>query len=115
MENWGVPKVRGRGMVKFQPFASLPEQYEGIREIIENLNKVSKPILTEDTKERIERALINSIQYDQEVLISYYREGIINNMYINVSHIDSSTKTVHCTDAFGLNTEFKIDEFVDVE
>ncbi|EJR49122.1 hypothetical protein IIO_06606 [Bacillus cereus VD115] len=115
MENWGVPKARGRGMVKWIPFASLPEQYEGIREIIENLNKVPKPILTEDTKERIERALINSIQYDQEILISYYREGIINNMYINVSHIDSSTKTVYCTDAFGLSTKFKIDEFVDVE
>ena len=28
MENWGVPKIKGRGMVKWQPFKSLPEQNE---------------------------------------------------------------------------------------
>lgn len=28
MENWGVPKLKGRGMVKWQAFKSLPEQYE---------------------------------------------------------------------------------------
>ncbi len=30
MENWGAPKIRGRGMVKWLPFASLTEQFEGI-------------------------------------------------------------------------------------
>ncbi|EOP60946.1 hypothetical protein IKQ_06177 [Bacillus cereus VDM053] len=32
MENqsWGTPKIKGRGMVKWMPFASMPEQYEGI-------------------------------------------------------------------------------------
>ncbi|PGZ17605.1 3-oxoacyl-ACP synthase [Bacillus cereus] len=115
MENWGVPKVHGRGMVKWQAFKSLPEQYEGIREIMEDLNKVQKPILTEDAKERIEQVLIKSMQYDEEVLISYYRKGMICNMYINVSHIDSFTKTVYCTDAFKLNSEFKFDEIVNAE
>lgn len=26
-QNWGTPKLRGRGMVKWQPFASMPEQF----------------------------------------------------------------------------------------
>lgn len=30
MENWGVPRIKGRGMVKWQPFKSLPEQYDVI-------------------------------------------------------------------------------------
>jgi len=28
IENWGIPKLKGRSMVKWQPFASMPEQYE---------------------------------------------------------------------------------------
>lgn len=31
--NWGTPKLRGRGMVKWRPFASLPEQFIGINEM----------------------------------------------------------------------------------
>ncbi len=33
--------------------ASMPEQYEGIREILNDLNKVPKPIVTEDMKEQL--------------------------------------------------------------
>ncbi|MFJ8521381.1 YolD-like family protein [Bacillus cereus] len=116
MENqsWGAPKLRGRGMIKWQPFASLPEQFAGIKEIMCELNKVPKPMLTQDTRERIERALINSAQKQEDILISFYRDGFISNMYITVIRIDLNTNTVHCTDAFNLNTEFKFDEIIDV-
>ncbi|HEK9103341.1 TPA: YolD-like family protein [Bacillus pseudomycoides] len=115
MESWGVPSVRGRGMVKWQPFKSIPEQYEEINRILEEQYKVPKPFLTEDTKERIERALNESLQENSEVLVSYYRDGYIHDEYITVLDIDTQNKIVHCTDAFGLNTKFKIDEFVDVK
>ncbi|MBO1582988.1 YolD-like family protein [Bacillus sp. XF8] len=115
MENWGVPKVRCRGMVKWQPFASMPEQYEGINRILEEQYKVPKPFLTDDTKERIERALNESLQQSSEILVSYYRDGYIHEDYITITNIDVQTKTIGCTDAFGLNSKFKIDEFVDVK
>ena len=113
-ENWRVPKLKGRGMVKWQPFASMPEQYEEIRKILSDLNKVPKPIVTEDMKEQLERGMINSMQNKQEILISYYRDGIIQDMYINVLHIEPMTRTVYCTDAFGLNTGFRFDELVNI-
>ncbi|PEL75428.1 3-oxoacyl-ACP synthase [Bacillus toyonensis] len=112
--NWGTPKLRGRGMVKWQPFASLPEQFEGIREILNDLNKIPKPIVTEDMKEQLQHGLIHSMQNKEEVLISYYRYGIVHDMYIYVSHIEPMIKTVYCTDAFGLSTEFKFDELVNI-
>lgn len=112
--NWGTPKLRGRGMVKWQPFASMPEQFAGIREIMADLNKVSKPIVSEDMQEQIERSLIHSMQSKEELLISYYRDGMVHDMYINVLHIEPMLKTVYCTDAFGLNTEFKFDEIVSI-
>ncbi|MFJ6194417.1 YolD-like family protein [Bacillus thuringiensis] len=116
MENqsWGTPKLRGRGMVKWQPFASMPEQYEVIREIISDLNKVPKPIVTEDMKEQLQISLVQSLQNKEEIHISYYRDGIVQDMYINVLHIEPMIKTVYCTDAFGLNTEFKFDELVSI-
>ena len=113
-ESWGVPKIKGRGMVKWMPFASMPEQYERIRGILEDLNKVPKPIVTEDMKEQIERSLIHSMQSKEEISISFFRDGMIQDMYINVLHIEPMTKTVYCTDAFGLNTEFKFDELVNL-
>ncbi|MGE7864518.1 YolD-like family protein [Bacillus mobilis] len=114
IENWGTPKLKGRGMVKWLPFASIPEQHEEIRGILEDLNKSPKPIVTEDMREQLERSLIYSMQTKEEINISYYRDGHISNMYINVLHIEPMLKTVYCTDAFGLETEFKFDELVNI-
>lgn len=112
--NWGTPKLKGRGMIKQRPFASLPEQFIGINEMLNDLNKVPKPIVTEDMQEQLQIGIVHSLQNKEEILISYYRDGLIHDMYINVLYIDPMTKTVYCTDAFGLNTEFKFDELVNI-
>ncbi|OOQ93653.1 MULTISPECIES: YolD-like family protein [Bacillus] len=83
------------------------EQYERIREMLNDLNKVPKPIVTEDMKEQLQIWLVQSLQNKEEILISYYRDGMVHDMYINVLHIEPMTRTVYCTDTFGLNTEFK--------
>ncbi|MED0945416.1 YolD-like family protein [Bacillus mycoides] len=114
-QNWGTPKFRGRGMVKWQPFASMPEQFAGIREILGELNKVSKPFITQDTKERIGQELIQSLQEEKEILISYFRDGFIHDEYITVVNIDAPNKTVYYTDTFGLQTRLHFDEFVDIK
>lgn len=114
MDNWGVPRITGRGMVKWQAFKSLPEQYEVISQIIEEQFKVPKPSLTNDTKERIEQGLNESLQNGTEILISYYRNGYIHEEHITVTSIDVPTKTIVCTDAFRLNMKFKVDEIIDV-
>ncbi|MED1567146.1 YolD-like family protein [Bacillus paramycoides] len=117
MENqsWGTPKIKGRGMVKWQAFKSIPEQYNVISQMIEEQYKIPKPFLTDDTQERIERGLNESLQNNTEILISYYRNGYINEQYITVTNIDLQTKSIACTDAFQLNMKFKIDDFRDVK
>lgn len=112
--SWGTPKLRGRGMVKWLPFASIPEQHAEIRGILSDLNKVPKPIVTEDMKEQLQIGLMQSLQNKEEIHISYYRDGMVQDMHINVLHIEPTLKTVYCTDAFGLNTEFKFDELVSI-
>ncbi|PHB61684.1 3-oxoacyl-ACP synthase [Bacillus wiedmannii] len=85
-----------------------------IREILSDLNKVPKPIVSEDMKEQLQIGLVQSLQTKEEISISYYRDGMVQDMYINVLHIEPMLKTVYCTDAFGLNTEFKFDELVNI-
>lgn len=115
MEYNGFPTVRGRGMVKWNPFASMPEQYEEIHRLFEEQYKVPKPFLTQDTKERIERALMQSLHEQREIFISYHRDGFIHDEYITVIDINKQNETVYYTDAFGLNTQLKFEEFVDIK
>ncbi len=86
--NWGTPKLKGRGMVKWLPFANMPEQHETIRGMVSDLNKVPKPMVNEDMQEQLQIGLVQSLQNKEEILISYYRDGIVHDMYINVLHIE---------------------------
>ncbi|MDZ4447471.1 YolD-like family protein, partial [Bacillus cereus] len=42
--------------------------------MFEEQYKVPKPFLTQDTMERIERALMQSFHEEEEIHISYYRD-----------------------------------------
>ncbi|MDA2230950.1 YolD-like family protein [Bacillus cereus group sp. Bc227] len=98
MSNANMPK--GRGMVKFSPFAAMPEQFAGIREIIKEKNKVTRPILTDDEKELIENLLLCSLLSEEEILITYYEDGYLLSSYMTVVDIDPPNRAIICTDAF---------------
>ncbi|MCU4991191.1 YolD-like family protein [Bacillus cereus] len=98
MSNANMPK--GRGMVKWSPFAAMPEQFAGIREIIKEKNKVTRPILTVEEKELIENMLLCSLLSEEEILITYYEDGYLLSSYMTVVDIDPSNSAVICTDAF---------------
>ncbi|MBG0964084.1 YolD-like family protein [Bacillus sp. SRB1LM] len=98
MNNANMPK--GRGMVKWSPFAAMPEQFAGIREIIKEKNKVTRPILTDDEKELIENMLLCSLLSEEEILITYYEDGYLLSSYMTVVDIDPQNSAVICTDAF---------------
>ncbi|NRQ71801.1 YolD-like family protein [Bacillus cereus] len=98
MNNANMPK--GRGMVKWSPFSAMPEQFAGIREIIKEKNKVTRPILTDDEKELIENMLLCSLLSEEEILITYYEDGYLLSSYMTVVDIDPANSAVICTDAF---------------
>ncbi|PEW91699.1 3-oxoacyl-ACP synthase, partial [Bacillus thuringiensis] len=80
MKNANMPK--GRGMVKWQPFASMPEQFVVIKEMIKEQTKASRPIVTQDEKEMIENKLLTSFLGEEEVLLTYYKDGYLYKNYI---------------------------------
>ncbi|MEY8351385.1 YolD-like family protein [Bacillus cereus] len=111
--NANMPK--GRGMVKWQPFASMPEQFIGIRSIIKENAKVPRPIVTQDAKERMETRLLTSLLAEEEILITYYEDGYILSGYMTVVDIDPLKKNVICTDAFHYKNTFKFIDIINAE
>ncbi|MEK4916025.1 YolD-like family protein [Bacillus sp. FSL E2-8887] len=113
MINANMPK--GRRMVKFTPFAAMPEQFAGIREIIKEKNKVTRPILTAEEKELIENILLCSLLSEKEILITYYEDGYILSSYMTVVGIDQQNSAVICTDAFYNKMKLQFSNIIDVK
>lgn len=113
MNNANMPK--GRGMVKFTPFAALTPQFDGIREIIKEQNKVTRPILTTEEKERIEKMLVCYLSSKEEIMLTYYEDGYILSNYMTVTNIDPSNSTVICTDAFYNKMKLQFSNIIDIK
>ncbi|QWI17378.1 YolD-like family protein [Bacillus wiedmannii] len=113
MKNANMPK--GRGMVKWQPFASMPEQFICIKDMIQEQKKIPRPILTQDAKERIENKLLISYLGEEEVLLTYYKDGYLYKNYITVADINPLNRTITCNDAFHNQIMFKFGDVIGVE
>ncbi|QWH04068.1 YolD-like family protein (plasmid) [Bacillus mycoides] len=113
MNNANMPK--GRGMVKWAPFAALTPQLDGIREIIKEQHKVIRPILTTEEKERIENMLLCSLASEEEIMITYYEDGYLLSSYMTVVDIDQKNSAVICTDAFFNKMTLKFFDIIDVK
>ncbi|MDX5768581.1 YolD-like family protein [Bacillus cereus group sp. BfR-BA-02675] len=113
MNNANMPK--GRKMVKWTPFAAMPEQFAGIREIIKEKNKVTRPILTDEEKELIENMLLCSLLSEEEILITYYEDGYLLSSYMTVVDIDQQNRSIICTDAFYNNMIIQFANIINVK
>ncbi|QWG31234.1 MULTISPECIES: YolD-like family protein [Bacillus cereus group] len=113
MKNANMPK--GRGMVKWTPFAAMPEQFAGIREIIKEKNKVTRPILAAEEKELIENMLLCSLISEKEILITYYEDGYLLSGYMTVVDIDPLNSAVICTDVFYKKMTLQFLNIIDVK
>ncbi|PGU19146.1 YolD-like family protein [Bacillus thuringiensis] len=113
MNNANMPK--GRGMVKWAPFAALTPQFDGIRELIKDQHKVTRPILTTEEKERIENMLVCSLSSEEEIMIAYYEDGYILSNYMTVVDIDPSNSAVICTDAFYNKMKLQFSNIIDAK
>lgn len=115
MQNSGIPHIHGRGMVKWQPFKSVIEQYDEINRMLEEQNKIEKPLLTNDSKERIQQSLQQSLACNQEIFLTYHKNGYLHHQYITLTSIDPGNKLIHCLDAFNTHVQFKFDELIDIK
>ena len=76
-----------RGMKKWAPFSSLIEQATCLEQLRYERNKIPKPILTDDRKEKINYVL-QSYKKGQSVKIKFYNDGYLYEIETEIKRID---------------------------
>ena len=81
-----------RGMKKWAPYKSLPEQEKYLKKLKEGQEKVERPVMSSDEMEEINEILVNYA--GEEVLISYWRNEKINSVSTMIKKIDVDNKKI---------------------
>ncbi|MEB6232535.1 YolD-like family protein [Mammaliicoccus sciuri] len=85
--NKNIPK--GRGMIKWQPFASVPQQYEIINQHIKDQNKVDKPALDDMALKDLNDVLAEKLFYNPTATIKYWENGYYKTIECKINKFDS--------------------------
>ncbi|MDG0844310.1 YolD-like family protein [Staphylococcus equorum] len=84
--NANIPQ--GRGMVKWAPFATLPEQFETIQQYLVDQNKNDRPILSDDQLNELNLQLHQALHTDTYIHIEFYQAGWLETIRIKIKNID---------------------------
>ncbi|HLR18666.1 MAG TPA: YolD-like family protein [Staphylococcus sp.] len=84
--NSNIPQ--GRGMVKWAPFATLPEQFETIQQYLIDQNKIDRPILSDDQLNELNLQLHQALHTNSYIHIEYYQTGWLETVVIKIKNID---------------------------
>ncbi|EOB7134203.1 TPA: YolD-like family protein [Staphylococcus aureus] len=79
----------GRGMIKWAPFATLPEQFETIQQYIIDQNKITRPVLSDDQLAELNIRLHEALQYAQPVEVKFYNNGFVDSVRLIIYRIDA--------------------------
>ena len=91
---------QGRGMIKWSPFATMPEQFENVRKLHEQNAHVSAPNLNTDLLQEIELKLRELVGHN--VILRYWQEGYEYQVECVIETVDdwSGLVTVRKGDSF---------------
>ncbi|HDE6658649.1 TPA: YolD-like family protein [Staphylococcus aureus] len=78
-----------RGMIKWAPFATLPEQFETIQQYIIDQNKITRPVLSDDQLAELNIRLHEALQYAQPVEVKFYNNGFVDSVRLTIYRIDA--------------------------
>lgn len=107
-------KILGRTSKKWMPFASIPMQFSGISNIINNQSKVQMPSLDENEIERINQLLIEADEKKNDIALVYWNNGTFLTELGQIKKIDQINSTIYFNDKFnGLHT-ILIERLVDI-
>ncbi len=85
--NSNIPK--GRTMIKWAPFASVPQQYQIIEQYIKDQSKVNKPILDEQAKRDLNDILARKLFYEPQAILKYWENGYYKSLECEINKFDS--------------------------
>lgn len=86
-------RLRDRGMVKWAPYKSLPEQEDYLEKMEEEKNKVDKPLLSDDELIELDTKL-STYNRGDPISIEYYDYGFIKIVDDYLDYIDAINKRI---------------------
>jgi len=90
------PRIpQGRGMVKWQPFKTMPEQYERLEQYILDRNKIERPILSEDQLNELNDTLVYKMFHNPDITVSYFEDGYIQKKTGQIHKVDTLEQKLH--------------------
>jgi len=103
-----------RGMKKWRPFASMPEQYIGSQEVINKQLEVPQPLLTEEKMEQLNFTLIEALHTNKQVYLTYYKNGQRITEAGLIQFVDSlGNLFVFIDEVFELKNKMRLSELID--
>lgn len=94
----------------------MPEQYQRIREYVEEQNKIDIPSLSEDQIAIIDHHLTQKFINHDLAMISYWRNGYIHMITAYIQRIDSLNQSIIISNEDGRQTmELKFKVICNVE
>jgi len=108
-------KVNLAKMKKSCPLATMPEQYIGLKEMINKQVEVAQPVLTEEQMEQITFTLIEALHTNKQVYLTYYKKGQCITEKELIQFVDSlGNLFVFIDEVFELKNKMKLSELIDV-
>lgn len=84
--------MSNRGMVKFAPFKSLIEQAECLQQMRYKKNKISRPIISQDQKAKINAIL--SDYHGETLKFTFFNDGYLYEFSKPIKKIDLDKKVL---------------------
>lgn len=88
--DYNIPQ--GRGMIKWAPFATMPEQFENVRKLHENNTHIPAPNLNTDLQQELELKLRELV--GQNVILRYWQAGHEYIIESTIVSVDDWSETV---------------------
>ena len=84
--NSNIPN--GRGMIKWAPFATMPEQFENVKQLMDDQTKIERPELSDDRLSEMEFTFQKALNEQRAVRIFYFYDGSRFSVDLEVIKID---------------------------
>ena len=102
-------------MKKWNPFSTMPEQYIGLKEMINKQAEVAQPVLTEEQMKQINFTLIEALHTNKQVYLTYYKNGQLITETGLIQFVDSlGDLFIFIDDVFELKNKMRLSELIDV-
>jgi hypothetical protein len=80
---------QGRGMIKWAPFATMPEQFERVDRMIEDQTRIERPVLSDDRLDEMNHILKKALHEQKCVNVEYYYDGFRFHVELRLVQVDT--------------------------